>query len=453
MTECDVLVIGGGPAGSTVSALLAEKGWSVTQLEKGAHPKFHIGESLLPMNLPILEKLGVLDEVEEIGIRKYGVEFNCESRDKPTTYYFANALNKNHPYAYEVQREHFDKILFTNARRKGVTSHEQMRVVNVDFKTDGSSTIDAKDKDGNLHQWQARYLVDASGRGTVLGNKFKTKQRSKDHNSAAVFGHFSGVKRRAGKDEGNISIYWFEHGWFWFIPFKDGTMSVGAVCWPYYLNSRKVGVEQFLLDTLALCPAALARMRDAKLISPVTATGNFSYRLSQMSGKGYLIVGDAFAFIDPVFSSGVLLGMNGAMNAADVVDGILREPEKENKLLRSHERMVRSGLKTFSWFIYRITQPTMRNMFMGPRNWFRVEEGVMSLLAGDLFRDTPVKRPLFIFKIIYSIAYLLNWRENRDSFKRRQQGLRGGQLAVEETSSNNETSESDNLSVLEKDVA
>ena len=145
--------------------------------------------------------------------------------------------------------------------------------------------------------------------------------------------------------------------------------------------------------------------------------------------------------------------MNGAMNAADVVDGILREPDKENKLLRSHERMVRSGLKTFSWFIYRITQPTMRNMFMGPRNWFRVEEGVMSLLAGDLFRDTPVKRPLFIFKIIYSIAYLLNWRENRDSFKRRQQGLRGGQLAVEETSSNNETSESDNLSALVKDVA
>jgi len=435
MTDCDVLVIGGGPVGSTVSALLAEKGWSVTQLEKDSHPKFHIGESLLPMNLPIFKKLGVLDKVDEIGIRKYGVEFNCESRDKPTTYYFANALDKNHPYAYEVQRDHLDKMLFENAKSKGVAGLEDMRVVNVEFKEDGSSITEAKDKDGNLHQWQAKYLVDASGRGTVLGNKFKTKQRSKDHNSAAVFGHFSGVERRQGKDEGNISIYWFEHGWFWFIPFKDGTMSVGAVCWPYYLNSRKVGVEQFLMDTLALCPAALARMRDAKLISPVTATGNFAYRLSEMSGKGYLIVGDAFAFIDPVFSSGVLLGMNAGLHSVDVVDGILRNPANEHKLLRNYKKMVLGGLTTFSWFIYRITQPTMRNMFMGPRNWFRVEEGVMSLLAGDLFSETKVKRPLFFFKIIYSIAYMLNWRVNRDALKRRQIGLQGGPLEVEATSS------------------
>lgn len=453
MMDCDVLVIGGGPAGSTASALLAEKGWSVTQLEKDSHPKFHIGESLLPMNLPILERLGVLDEVDEIGIRKYGVEFNCESREEPTTYYFANALNKNHPYAYEVQRATYDKILFNNAKRKGVNTQENMRVVNVEFHADGSSTVDVKDKDGNLHQWQAKYLIDASGRGTILGNKFKIKQRSKHHNSAAVFGHFGGVERRQGKDEGNISVYWFEHGWFWFIPFKDGTMSVGAVCWPYYLNSRKVDVGQFLMDTLALCPAAMERMRGAKLISPVTATGNFSYRLKKMYGKGYLIVGDAFAFIDPVFSSGVLLGMNAAMHAADTVEGILRDPASAKSRLRKYDRMVRYGLKTFSWFIYRITQPTMRTMFMGPRNWFRMEEGIMSLLAGDLFRDTPIKRPLFAFKIVYSIAYMLNWRVNRDALKRRKQGLQGGQLSVEETSSNKEQMDNTGMAESEKDVA
>lgn len=448
MTNCDVLVIGGGPAGSTVSALLAEKGWAVTQLEKDTHPKFHIGESLLPMNLPILDKLGVLDEVDQIGIRKYGVEFNCESRNKPTTYYFENALNKNHPYAYEVQRAKYDKILFNNAKRKGVTTLESMRVVNVEFNSDGSSTIDAQDNGGGMHQWHAKFLVDASGRSTFLGNKFKTKQRSKQHNSAAIFGHFEGVERRQGKDEGNISVYWFEHGWFWFIPFKDGTMSVGAVCWPYYLNSRSVGVEQFLMDTLALCPGAMERMREARLISPVTATGNFSYRLKNMYGKGYLIIGDAFAFIDPVFSSGVLLGMNGAMHAAEVVDGILRDPASASQRLHKFDRMVRYGLNTFSWFIYRITQPAMRTMFMGPRNWFRMEEGIMSLLAGDLFRDTPIKRPLFFFKIIYSIAYLINWRVNRRSYMRRQESLRGGALEVEETSSRSDSNEN-----IEKEVA
>ncbi|MGD9384923.1 MAG: NAD(P)/FAD-dependent oxidoreductase, partial [Thioalkalispiraceae bacterium] len=443
MLECDVLVIGGGPAGSTVSSLLAEKGWSVTQLEKDAHPKFHIGESLLPMNLPILEKLGVLDQVDKIGIRKYGVEFNCESREEPTTYYFKKALNKNHPYAYEVQRAKYDRILFNNAQQKGVDTRENIRVVDVEFHDDGSSTVEARDNAGNQLKWQAKYLVDASGRGTFLGNKFKIKQRSKHHNSAAIFGHFEGVERRTGLDEGNISVYWFEHGWFWFIPFKDGTMSVGAVCWPYYLNSRKVCVEQFLMDTLALCPAAMQRMRNAKLISPVTATGNFSYRLKRMHGKGYLIVGDAFAFIVPVFSSGVLLGMNGAMHAADVVDGVLREPSTEQARLREFENMVRYGLKTFSWFIYRITQPCMRNMFMGPRNWFRMEEGVMSLLAGDLFRDTPIRRPLFFFKLIYYWAYLLDWRNNRASFKRRKQSLKGGAISVEETSTKQEQLDKD----------
>ena len=429
MKQCDVLVIGGGPAGSTVSALLAEKGWSVTQLEKDSHPKFHIGESLLPMNLPILKRLGILEQTEEIGIRKYGVEFNCPTRDKPKTYHFENALNRNHPYSYEVQRDKFDKILFDNARQKGVDNIENIQVTNIDFNKDGSSIVHAKDKNNEVHSWNAKYLIDASGRSTILGNKFKSKKRSKVHSSAAIFGHFENVTRREGIDEGNISIYWFEHGWFWFIPFKDGSMSVGAVCWPYYLNSRKVDVEQFLMDTIKLCDGASERMKDAKLISPVTATGNFSYRLDKMHGKGYLIIGDAFAFIDPVFSSGVLLSMNGAMRAADVVDNILRNPESAPQQLKKFERMILGSLKTFSWFIYRITQPSMRNMFMGPhsgerRNFFQMEDAVMSLLAGDIFHKTKIKRRLFVFKLFYYVNYLLDWRANREAYLRRNRSIR-----------------------------
>ena len=428
MKQCDVLVIGGGPAGSTVSALLAEKGWSVTQLEKDAHPKFHIGESLLPMNLPILKRLGVLDKIDDIGIKKFGVEFNCPSRTKPTTYHFQNALDRNHPHAYEVQRDQFDKILFDNAKQKGVENIENIKVTNVEFNEDGSSVVHTVNNKKEKEVWNTKYLVDASGRSTVLGNQLKIKQRSKEHSSAAVFGHFENVERRKGMDEGNISIYWFEHGWFWFIPFKDGTMSVGAVCWPYYLNSRKVPVEQFLMDTIAMSEGATERMKNAKLISPVTATGNFSYKLDKMHGKGHLIVGDAFAFIDPVFSSGVLLAMNAAMNAADTVDSILRDPKSEEKVLKKYEKMVRSGLKTFSWFIYRITQPTMREMFLGPKigerkNIYQLEEAVMSLLAGDLFHKTKIRRRLFVFKILYYFDYLMNWRINRDAHLRRSRSI------------------------------
>lgn len=424
MKPCDVIVIGGGPAGSTVSALLAEKGWSVTQLEKDSHPKFHIGESLLPMNLPILKRLGVLNQVHEIGIKKNGVEFISESREQEKVYYFKNALDRNHPYSYEVQRDKFDRILFENAKQKGVNNLENTQVKDIDFNEDGSSSIHIQNADKELETLHAKYVIDASGRSTILGNKFKSKKRNKLHSSAAIFGHFKDVERREGINEGNISIYWFKHGWFWFIPFKDGTMSVGVVCWPYYLNSRKVEVEQFLMDTIALCEGATKRMKNAKLISPVTATGNFSYRLNKMYGKGYLIIGDAFAFIDPVFSSGVLLSMNGAMNAADVVDKILRDPTCEAKELKKFEKMILGGLKTFSWFIYRITQPAMRNMFMGAadgkrRNLFRLEDAVMSLLAGDIFGKTKIKRRLFIFKIFYYQQYLFNWRINRDSYLRR----------------------------------
>lgn len=435
--QCDVFVIGGGPAGSTVSAALAEKGWSVTMVEKEQHPRFHIGESLLPMNLPILERLGVMDEVEAIGIRKYGAEFNSMRHENPAVYYFGGALDKNFPYAYEVQREKFDDVLFRNAARKGVTTRERTRVTHVEFRADKSALIEARDDQGQLHRWDARFVVDASGRGTFLANKFGIKHRNKDHNSAAVFGHFENVERRPGKDEGNISLYWFEHGWFWMIPFKDGTMSVGAVCWPYYLNSRKTSVDQFLMDTIAMCPPIVERMKNAKLVSPVTATGNFSYRAEHMAGDGYIMVGDAFAFVDPVFSSGVLLGMNSGLAAADVVDTILRDPASAPALIARFNRNVRYGIKTFSWFIYRITQPAMRNMFMSPKNWFRMEEGILSLLAGDLFRDTPIRRPLFAFKVIYYIAFLARWRDNIEAYRKRKRSLRGGPLKVEEASSGN----------------
>ena len=423
--RCDVLVIGGGPAGSTISTLLARKGWRVVTLEKGHHPRFHIGESLLPMNLPILEELGVMQEVEAIGMRKYGAEFNSMYHNDrpPAVYYFRRALDKGFPYAYEVKRAEFDEILFRNAARAGAETHEGVRVTNVGLRDGQPSVVDAVDEHGQARRWEATYVVDASGRGTFLANKLDIKRCNKDHKSAAIFGHFKNVERRPGLDEGNISLYWFDHGWFWMIPFKDGTMSVGAVCWPYYLDARKVSTEQFLRDTIALCPPAAARMTNAELVSPVTATGNYSYKADRIAGKGYLLVGDAFAFIDPVFSSGVLLAMNGGLHGAEVVDKILNDPTCEAREIRRFNRIVRSGIDYFSWFIYRITQPAMRSMFMSPRNTFRMEEGILSLLAGDLFRDTPVRYPLFMFKVTYRLAFLLNLRDNMAARRRRRLSL------------------------------
>ena len=435
--SCDVLVIGGGPAGSTAATKLAEKGWKVIQLEKEHHPRFHIGESLLPMNLPLLEELGVLDQIEENNIRKYGAEFDSMYHDRLSTYYFAKALNKNHPYAYEVKRDQFDEILFRNAAKKGVDNREGMNVIEVTTHADDSSTIIAKCDEGNEHTFKAKFLVDASGRSTFMSNKKGIKKRNKKHNSAAIFGHFKNVVRREGEDEGNITLCWFDHGWFWMIPFKDGEVSIGATCWPYYLATRKVSPEQFLLDTIALCPPVANRMKDAELVSEVSATGNFSYKSDHMVGNGYILIGDAFAFVDPVFSSGVLLAMTSGKESANVVDMILREPKKAPKVIKKFNKQTRYAIKTFSWFIYRITQPAMRDMFMSSEERkikFRMEEAVLSLLAGDLFSDVPIRRSLFVFKLAYFATWLKDWRINLEAQKNRQRNVRFKDVVTETTS-------------------
>jgi flavin-dependent dehydrogenase len=418
---CDVLVVGGGPAGSTISALLAKMGWKVALLEKDRHPRFHIGESLLPMNVPLLERLGVLEQVKAIGLPKYGAEFNDQG--VTLTWYFKDALVKNRPNTYEVRRSEFDQVLIEHSRRFGTEIHEGVRVTDIVFRPGEPAHVTAEDESGRPQYWQARYVVDASGRDTFLANRFGVKQRNPQHNSSAVFGHFANVPRRPGKDEGNISIYWFEHGWYWMIPLKDGAMSVGAVCWPYYLKSRQKPVDEFLWDTLRLNPMVAERMQGASLLAPALATGNFSYQARTLYGDGWMIVGDAFAFIDPVFSSGVYLAMNSAERGAAVIDTMLRTGDMSvagnRALLRDYERTIRRGLKWFSWFIYRITTPAMRRMFMHPRNTFRMEEAVLSLLSADVFDKTPIARPLTVFKVIYWIATFWYWRESLASWRQR----------------------------------
>lgn len=407
---CDILVIGGGPAGSTVSALLAERGYQVTLIEKERHPRFHIGESLLPANLPLLERLGVAEQVRDIGMMKWGAEFVSPWHEHTSTFHFAEAWNKSMPFAYQVRRSEFDEILIRNAARKGASVIEGCRVREVDFAADGSAvSVRAEYDDGRVGRWQARFLIDASGRDTFLGNRFGAKHRHPKHNSAAMYAHFSGAKRHCGKDEGNISIYWFEHGWFWVIPLSDGATSIGAVTWPYYMKRRDKPVREFFLDTLASCPKLAERLAGAQMVSEVEATGNYSYVCDRTHGPGYLLLGDAYAFVDPVFSSGVMLAMQSAFAGAETVDQCLREPGRAARALARFDRSMRHGPREFSWFIFRVTNPTMRHLFMNPRNGLRMKEALLSVLAGDIFGRMPFRASLYAFRVLYygfSLAYL-----------------------------------------------
>lgn len=417
--RCDVLVIGGGPAGSTISALLARRGYDVVVIEKARHPRFHIGESLLPHNLPLFEDLGVAREIESIGMPKYGVEFVSPWHEQPVLFEFVESWDKEFSSAYQVRRSEFDEILFRNASRCGARTVESCRVTDVLFVARGAQ-VTARHDDGNEEKWQTRFVVDASGRDTFLANRLGIKERSAKHNSAALFGHFSGAARLPGNAEGNISVFWFDHGWFWFIPLRDGTTSIGAVCWPYYMKSRKTNVERFLLETIALCPPLADRLREARLISPVTATGNYSYSTKRAGGEHYIMLGDAYAFIDPVFSTGVYLAMHSAFVGAQTIDACLRKPELASASIKQYERSVKRGPAAYSWFIHHATAPGLRELFLKRGPPFRIKEAVLSLLAGDIFRGTPIRSRLLAFKALYYLkaasmfgASIRDWRKRR----------------------------------------
>ena len=409
--KCDVLVVGGGPAGATIATLLVERGHGVVVIEKDRHPRFHIGESLLPLNLPLFDRLGIRGEVERGAIRKYGVEFVSRYHGKTVIYYFARALDKRFPYSFQVRRSVFDELLLQNARAKGAEVLEGARATVVDFLDDGCAHVVTRDESGAERNWNARFVVDASGRDTFLAGQLGLKQRNEKNNTAAVFAHFIGARRLPGTDEGNISIVWFDHGWFWFIPLIDGATSVGAVCPSHVFKTRgTTDLTAFLVGLIAEAPEIADRLKDAQLVGSAIATGNYSYSSTQISGPNHLLVGDACAFIDPVFSTGVYLAMSTAFFGAEAVDACLRRPQRAQRALRAYQRRTQRALSAFSWFIYRIREPAMRNLFMSPRNWFRIEETVLSLLAGDIFGNQSLQARLMIFKIIYYITKVAHLR-------------------------------------------
>ena len=423
--EPDVVVIGGGPAGSTIATRLAGYGWRVVLAEKDLHPRFHIGESLLPMNLPLFDALGVSEQVAAIGMPKYGAQFVSQSHGKAVTYNFGGALNKNFPLAYQVRRADLDHILIDNARRHGVQVHEQCRVSAVRLAGPGQrARVEALARSGESLCWQPRFVVDATGRDTLLARQLHLKRKNPRHASSAMYAHFRGAERLSGREEGNISVFWFDHGWFWFIPLTGGLTSVGAVCWPYYLHSRRTDPERFFLQTISSCPALADRLRGAQLASEVSATGNYSYSAKRAHGEGYLLVGDAYAFIDPVFSSGVFLAMQGAFCAAEALDCALREPRRAAAALGRYERTVRRGLGRFTWFIYRMTSPSLRDMFMNPRNLFGIEEALLSLLSGDVYRNPGLRLRIALFKCIYYGFNLASLGRSIAAWRRHRQQIR-----------------------------
>jgi flavin-dependent dehydrogenase len=390
-SSLDVAVIGGGPAGSTTATLLAQHGYRVGLFEREHFPRFHIGESLIPETYHVLKRLDMLDRMKGSHfVKKYSVQFVNQNGRLSEPFYFLDHKQHESSQTWQVVRGEFDQMLLDNSRQHGVAVHEGARVLEVLFEGERAIGLRVQPEGGPEQEVRARVVVDASGQSTMIASRLGLREWDPILKKAAVWTYWEGARRDTGKDEGATLVIQTKgkKGWFWYIPQHNNIISVGVVAAYDYLfkNRSDKDAEAIYFEEVERCPGVKERLAPGKRVAPFRAAKEYSYRSRKAAGDGWVLAGDAFGFLDPLYSSGVLMALTSGSMAADAVAEGLRKGDTSDAQLGRWQEEFERGMDRMRRLVCAFYDGFSFGRFV--RRYPHLKGHVTDLLIGDLFKDS-----------------------------------------------------------------
>ncbi len=381
----DVAIIGGGPAGSTAATLLARRGYKVILFEKEKFPRFHIGESLLPYSMGTFDRLRIREKLDAQFLPKFGAEICTVCGTSGSKFDFRNAYRVAYERSYQVTRSEFDKLLLDHAAENGATVMEEAKVEHLTFSEEEVGiTIQ---RSGEQQTISAAYVIDCSGRNTVIGNFFRLKKPYSHLKKFSVFAHYEDVARDPGIEGTYTRLVRGSDRWFWMIPLSETRMSIGVVLDVSAFKAMGGRPEDVFDKMLREQPEIWNRMSKSRRISPVYAESDYSYRNREFAGKRWLLAGDAAGFIDPIFSTGVFIALESAEAATDAIDTALQNPAARSRAFKSYSRKLRRTMNLYVRLVGKWYKPRFIEVITQPTNRFQLSPVVNSMLAGNIERS------------------------------------------------------------------
>ena len=391
----DVAIIGGGPAGSTAGTLLSRAGRRVVIIERDKFPRFKIGESLLPFSMKAFTRLGLQEKFLRAGfMEKFGGEMCGACSAEGVKFYFKDGFGSQTDRSFQVTRAEFDKVLLDNARESGAEVRELTAVKSVEFSDDDVTLATSS---GDV---RAKYLIDASGRNSIVGSKFKLKKNYEHLQKVSIFAHWDGVTRDPGIDGTLTRLVRAHDRWFWMIPLSEERMSIGVVLDAAVYKAAQQTPEEFLEQSIAEQPVIANRMHAAVRATPVSVAADFSYRNTRLTGDRWLLAGDAAGFIDPVFSSGVFLAVMAGEKAADTLHEVLDHPGKRPRRFAEYEKAVQRAMKVYLRFVNAWYSKEFIEVFLHPQDLFQIPPAVNAVLGGNVGTSWAIRWRMSVFYTI-----------------------------------------------------